>query len=179
MLKGERVTLRAMERDDLKRMHELRANVELMTLGHGSWEPTSLAAMEKHFEKNLDREDPSWFVIEADGKVIGDIGLHHRNRRAGATEFGILILDPDYISKGYGRDALEVLLRWAFRGQNWRRVGLQTWSSNERAIRSYLACGFQEEGRMRQAEVHDGQLVDVVVMGLLRDEWEARQAAKS
>lgn len=171
------MTLRAIERDDLKRLHELTSNVELSLLAASSWEPWSLAAIEKDFEKHLEDPDKSEFVIEVDGKVIGSIDLQRwKNRRAGSATFGISIGDPNYLGKGYGRDAINVLLGWAFRIQNYRRIGLSTLVTNERAIRCYEAVGFRHEGRERQAEYCNGEYLDVVLMGILRDEWEALQA---
>lgn len=176
MLSGKKVALRAMEREDLKRLHELHANVELVLLGTNSWEPEPLAAWEKEFDKHVEDEDKSDFVIEVDGKVIGHIGLvRWRNRRAGTAELGVGINDPEYVGKGYGRDAINVLLDWAFRIQNYRRVLLHTNATNERAIRAYRACGFIEEGRLREDDYVDGQYVDTLVMGILRAEWEARK----
>jgi diamine N-acetyltransferase len=180
MLRGEKVILRPIERDDLKRMHELSANVDLALLGNGAWSPESLAGWEKEFDKHLEDEDNADFAIEAEGKVIGNIGLHRwRNRRAGTASFGVGIYDPDYVGKGYGRDAINVLLDWAFRIQNYRRIGLTTLATNERAIRAYRACGFVEEGRLRQHTYVDGRYADDVIMGILRPEWEALQAQRS
>ena len=104
MLKGEKVTLRPMERDDLKRIHEMRQDVELMILAFGDWQPRPLARLEKDFDKNLERDEGTWFVIEADGKIIGDSGLHGLDRRHGTAELGIGIYDREYLGKGYGRD---------------------------------------------------------------------------
>lgn len=176
MLKGEKVILRALERDDLKRMHELRRNVELVEWAGDYWWPRPFADIEKNYEKYLDEPDKSEFVIEVDGKVIGDIGLHTKDRRAGATDFGLGIYDPDYVGKGYGPDAIRVFLRWVFHNQNWRRIWLQTTAPNERAIKAYRKCGFVEEGRLRQQAFVNGEYVDVVLMGLLRNEWEAQHA---
>jgi RimJ/RimL family protein N-acetyltransferase len=178
MLKGEKVILRAVEREDLKRLQELERDVELMLLGDGDWQPMPFAAYEKDFDKYLESEEKGWFVIEVDGKVIGSIGLHHKHRRDGSSQFGISIYDREYLSQGYGRDAVNVLLHWAFRVQNYRRIWLDTLANNERAIRSYRACGFAEEGRLRQHFYHNGEYVDAVLMGLLRDEWEARVGNK-
>lgn len=175
MLKGNKVTLRAIERDDMKRLHELERNVELALLADGTWEPVPLAVFEKNFDKNLERDDHSWFAIEADGTLIGSCGLHHSNRRNGATEFGVGIYDPEYIGKGYGSDAIRTMLRWAFQIQNWRRVCLHTLACNERAMRCYQRLGFVEEGRLRQHAFFGGQYVDEVVMGMLRSEWDAQQ----
>jgi RimJ/RimL family protein N-acetyltransferase len=173
MLRGEKVILRALERDDLKRMQELEEEVELTLLADGVWYPNPLAALEKQFDKHLEDDDRSRFVIEADGTVIGGIGLHHKSRRDGTAALGIGIYDRDYVGKGYGRDAIWVLLEWAFRIQNYRRIWLDTLASNERAIRAYRACGFVEEGRLREHYYYDGVYHDAIVMGILRREWEA------
>lgn len=178
MLRGKRVTLRATERDDLKRLHELmNREIDQVMLGYGGWRPRSLAEIEKDFDKNAANEDKSWFAIEADNNVIGDCGLKSWNwrRLSGTAELGISILDPAYLSQGYGREALHLLLDWGFRIQNWRRIYLDTLGINERAIRSYRACGFVEEARLRQQELFNGEYVDIVMMGLLREEWEAHQ----
>jgi RimJ/RimL family protein N-acetyltransferase len=172
MLKGGKVLLRAIEREDLKRLHELESNVELVLLGDGHWQPEPLAAFEKNFDKLLEGDERHWFVIEADGRVIGKIGFVQSNRRNGTAEFGIEIYDPEYIGKGYGRDAINVLLDWAFRIQNFRRIWLKTNAANERALRCYQAVGFVEEGRLRQQLYYEGRYVDAVLMGLLRSEWE-------
>ena len=176
MLRGQKVILRPIEREDLKRLHELWQDVELELLAGGAWEPSSLASLEKEFDKHLEDQDRSEFAIEADGKVIGSIELHRwRNRRAGTASLGVGIFDREYLGKGYGRDAIAVLLDWAFRIQNFRRIWLDTLASNERAIRSYRSLGFQEEGRLRQHDYSNGHYEDVICMGLLRNEWEARQ----
>lgn len=178
MLRGEKVTLRALEREDFKTLHDLEAaNVDLVIMADGAWSPDSLAEWEAQFDKNLDDHDVSRFAIEADGKLIGSIGLHPwHNRRAGSVYLGVGIYDPAYLGKGYGRDAINVMLDWCFRIQNYRRVGLSTDTTNERALHAYRACGFVEEGRRRQHEYVNGEYVDEVLMGLLRRDWEARQA---
>lgn len=175
MLRCKKVVLRALERDDLKRLHELNRHVELGLLGRNTWTPEPLAAWEKEFDKRLDEQEKSRFVIEVDGTVIGDIHLHGwKNPRAGTVEMAVGIYDPGYVGKGYGRDAIAVFLDWCFRIQNYRRVLLHTSATNERAIRAYRACGFVEEGRMRADDYVDGHYVDTLVMGILRAEWEAR-----
>jgi RimJ/RimL family protein N-acetyltransferase len=176
MLRGDKVILRAVEREDMKRFHELERNVDLVLLGDGAWEPKPLAAFEKEFDKDLERGELAFFAIEVDGKLIGGCGLHHSRRRDGATEFGIGIYDPEYIGQGYGSDAIRTLLRWAFEIQNWRRVHLRTLACNERAIRAYRKLGFVEEGRLREQCFFGGRYVDEVVMGMLRSEWEAQRS---
>lgn len=179
MLRGKLVILRPVEREDLKKLQELERNVDLVLLGQGEWQPVPLAYWEKQYDKDADQRDGvNWFLIEADEKPIGTVGLHHIERRDGTAAVGISILDPDYLGRGYGRDALMLLLDWSFRIQNYRRIWLDTLGTNERAIRSYRACGFVEEGRWREHYYYNGAYVDGVSMGLLRSEWEARRAAE-
>lgn len=89
---------------------------------------------------------------------------------------GIGIGDPAYWGKGYGSDAMNEILRYAFETLNLRRVSLNVFGYNERAQKSYLKVGFKEEGRMRQWMVRGGERYDLIFMGIMREEWEARQA---
>jgi RimJ/RimL family protein N-acetyltransferase len=173
MLRGDKVFLRAVEREDLKTLHALERDLDLVLQADGNWQPIPLATIEKDFDKHVEDEDRNWFVIEVEGKVIGSVGLHHRDRRVGSSAFGIAIYDREYLGQGYGRDALKLLLNWAFHIQNYRRIWLETWATNERAIRCYKALGFIEEGRLRQQGYYNGAYFDVVQMGMLRTEWEA------
>jgi RimJ/RimL family protein N-acetyltransferase len=180
MLKGNRVSLRAVERDDLPRIRDIeRDQVELMLEASGSWRPQHLGQYEKDWESWTNDKSIYWFVIEADGKIIGTADLHNMDRRDGTAEMGIGIFVPEYLGKGYGRDAIRLLIDFAFRIQNLRRLWLETYSVNVRAQRSYAACGFVEEGRLRQHAHVNGQYVDMVVMGLLRSEWEAARATSA
>jgi RimJ/RimL family protein N-acetyltransferase len=54
---------------------------------------------------------------------------------------------------------------------NLKRIQLDTWSGNTRAIRAYEKCGFVVEGRLRNDAFIDGKYYDTIVMGLLRDEF--------
>jgi diamine N-acetyltransferase len=179
MLRDLRVTLRPIERDDLPRFHELGANIDLMVASRGKWEPRPLAWLEQDFEASLKTKELHEFAIVADGTLIGRCGLHNCNRREGTAELGIGILDPAYLSKGYGREAIALILDYAFRIQNYRRVWLTTDATNERAVRSYLASGFIAEGQLRQHYYTAGQIVDGVIMGMLREEWLARTGTQA
>ncbi|GAC1552720.1 MAG: GNAT family N-acetyltransferase [Herpetosiphon sp.] len=169
--------LRALEYSDLAVVHQfMNREIDLVLDGYGDWGPRSLAAMEHSFKKGLD-DPPAWhFVVEVDGTVIGDLGLHYWNadHRSGSGEFYIMIGDPRYIGKGYGREALGLLLGWGFVVQNFRRIGLTVFATNERARRMYRAVGFVEEGTLRQHAWHNGDYVDLMVMGLLRSEWASQ-----
>ena len=174
MLKGEKVILRAIERDDLPLLCKFNNDLEVELAGGGDPPmPQSLARLQAEFDERAAKggRDGAWFAIEADGKLIGQCALHKFDEAAHIGELGIGIGDKEYWGQGCGRDAVRLLLDWAFRYRNMHKVWLTTMSSNERALRCYRACGFVEEGRLRRHVWTDGKYVDQVYMGVLRDEW--------
>ncbi len=174
MLQGPRVTLRAIERDDLPRFHAFNNDlaVELAGGGDPPW-PQSLARLTADFERNTAQggREGMTFAIEADGQVIGGCGLHGLGPTEQTCELGIAIGDKAYWGQGYGREAVALLLDYAFRLVNARRVFLRVHAANERAIRAYRACGFVEEGRLRKHVWSNGSYDDLLYMGILREEW--------
>lgn len=171
MFKGQKVLLRAVKREDMLRQWESENDPELYFLDGGRPRPTSLEAMYAHFDGEVGRRDDSVsFAIEADGSYIGHCGLHSIDPTARLCELSVEIGDHAYWGRGYGREAVRLLLDYAFQHMNMERVWLNTHSENERAIRCYKACGFVEEGRLRRHIWINGRYVDRVIMGILREE---------
>lgn len=115
------------------------------------------------------------FAIEADGQYIGFCSLYNLLNPNGNLELGITIGDRAYWGRGYGREAVTLLLTYGFHYLGARRIALTTHAKNERALRCYRACGFVEEGRPRKAVWIEGEYVDLVNMSILRDEWQPSQ----
>lgn len=175
MLTGEKVTLRAVTREDLPRLLEFANDIEVELAGGGDPPvPRTLEGLQKDFDRETSDppRDKTNFAIEADGECIGTCGLFGIDVNARHAELGIGIGDKDYWGRGYGREAVGLLLDYAFRFRNLRRVWLEVHAANERAIRSYRSCGFVEEGRMREHVWLGGRYVDNVILGVLREEWE-------
>lgn len=84
-----------------------------------------------------------------------------------SAELGIRIGDESERSKGYGRAATALALRYAWNHLDLKRVHLQVFAHNARALRAYRAGGFVEEGRLRQAAFIDGKWADIVLMASL------------
>ncbi len=107
--------------------------------------------------------------------MIGDIGLDGIRWSQGDTFVGISINDREYWGKGYGTDAMRLILRFAFVELNLRRVTVNVFEYNPRAVSSYAKVGFKQEGRLRAYLNRDGRRWDVLYMGILREEWEGMQ----
>ena len=130
-------------------------------------------------EKDLEN-DPHGMVsfgirILVGDELIGVIGLFNINPTDGDALVAIGLGGRKDWGKGYGTDAMSVLLRYAFNELNLQRVGLIVFEYNPRAIRSYEKSGFVHEGRLRQAVLREGRRWDCIYMSVLREEWLSRQ----
>jgi len=173
MLKGDKVILRPMKREYLDKYLEYQNDVELQLLSSAEAVlPMEYERLVARFEAHLkaDRNEIAWFAIEVQGgRFVGQCLLHNFDYTAGTCELGITIGDRDYLGQGYGKDVVRLLVKYAFRLRNMRKVWLTTNGSNERAQRSFAKCGFVEEGRLRAHIWLDGRYDDLVYMAAHRD----------
>lgn len=86
-----------------------------------------------------------------------------------------LVMRPGYRGRGYGTEAIELVLGFAFDGLGLHRVGLDVLSVNARALSLYENLGFRVEGRRRDAYRDGDRWCDAIDMGLLEDEYRAGQ----
>ena len=181
MLQGQKVILRAMTRQDLERLCQFNNDLEVeLASGGDPPMPQALARIEAEYDAKVGQggRNGTEFAIEADNKFIGPCAGFQFDEVARTCELGITIGDKDYWGQGYGREAIALLLDYGFRFFNLHRVFLSVNGNNERAIRAYRGCGFQEEGRLRSHVWSDNAYVDLVYMGILRKEWEKLQRKK-
>ncbi len=94
-------------------------------------------------------------------------GINWRNRVAWLA----VALSSDYWGRGLGREAVRLMLSYAFGELELHRVQLTVFASNGPAISMYEAVGFQREGVYREFLQRDGQRVDMLLMGMLAREW--------
>jgi RimJ/RimL family protein N-acetyltransferase len=109
-------------------------------------------------------------TLEGD-HLVGYTGLEGDLFPHGEAFVGIGIGLREFWGRGYGTDAMKVILRYAFQELNLRRVGLDAFEYNQRAIRSYEKAGFVYEGRAREYLFREGRRWDLIFMGILREEW--------
>jgi RimJ/RimL family protein N-acetyltransferase len=137
----------------------------------------SAKKIKEWLEKDLDSALPNnlLFAIRtlAEDKLIGFIAFDGINwtNRDGYVAIGIG--EQDFWSKGYGSDAMQLMLRYGFTELNLHRISLTVFEQNPRGIRSYEKCGFNHEGRIREFLLRDGKRSDMLHMGILRREWDS------
>lgn len=112
----------------------------------------------------------------ADDTLIGFVVLFNLKWPGASADMAIGIGEPAYRGKGYGSEALRLILDYAFSEVGLYRVGLTVMEYNSAAIKSYERAGFVREGAKRKAVLRDGNRYDLVYYGILRDEWLVRKA---
>ena len=173
MLRGERVYLRAIEREDLPWLWEHHNDYEVDSLvNDGPPEPQSLARLEAEFDKDIVEggRDGTRYAIEAAGMLIGRCELFDFDEVSRNCKLGIS-LSKEYWGQGFGRETVMILLEYAFEKRNLEKVHLDVLADNDRAIRSYEACGFKEEGHLIRHAWHEGAYKDLVLMAVHRSDW--------
>jgi RimJ/RimL family protein N-acetyltransferase len=173
MLSGDLVELRAKADGDEAVLYRIAAELD-------TWEerspsvpaPLTLAAYRARPASGALDGDAA-FVVVVNGQAVGTVSLFHEDCLARHAEIGIALL-RDARGKGYGTDALRVIVDFAFTRRNLRRLYLRALASNAAAIASYRKVGFVEEGRQREHCWVRGRYEDEVVMGLLRSDTGPR-----
>jgi RimJ/RimL family protein N-acetyltransferase len=115
-------------------------------------------------------------VVRETDKLIGSAGLHQIHFKDRYAEFGILIGEKSSWGKGYGTEVTALITGYGFETLNLHRVWLRVHEDNERGIKAYGKVGFKREGVLRQHKYREGRYLDVVVMGILREEWQTHDS---
>lgn len=175
LLRGESVRLTALTKRDAAQVASWYENVEFMRCYSGE---AAFPKVEEDIAERIERSRQSAYnymfgVRRLDDDVLvgvaelGDVCWNN------GTAWVSLALGKPFWSHGLGSEALHLLLDYAFREMNLYRVQLTVFSYNERALALYRHIGFVQEGVFREHLWRDGRRYDMLLMGILRREWEA------
>lgn len=172
MLQAGNVILTPLIASDSESLYRWINNRELVHL-NSSYRPVSEDQHRKWFESIQQCKEVVIFAIRLmdSNKLIGSCQLHNINHVHQNAELQIRIGEQAEQAKGYGTKALKLLLNFAFSDLNLHRVYLHVFVTNKQAIHAYTKAGFKQEGQLRDAAFINGQLIDVQVMGILRNEF--------
>ncbi|HEX3976543.1 MAG TPA: GNAT family protein [Solirubrobacteraceae bacterium] len=171
LLRGDHVELTAVRDADRERLFEW-INDREQVLYNAGYAPVHESDHVAWFESIRTRSGVVLFAIRTltGEELIGSCQLRDIDHRHSTAELQIRIGAPEHRGKGYGTDAVRLLLTHAFRDLGLARVQLHVFATNPRAIRAYEKAGLRQEGVLRSAAYIDGRRCDVVVMGILRGE---------
>lgn len=177
----EGLTIRPFTAEDSVRLWELaykEASPEWKKWDAPYYKHTALTYEQfmQHEQPNLIDSESFW-IIEADQRLIGMVSYYWEHQPSLWLEMGIVIYDPAYWNGGYGTKALKLWIHHLFHTMPLVRVGYTTWSGNERMIQVGYKLGMTMEARLRKCRLYQDVYYDSIRMGLLREEWELLQKA--
>ena len=149
-----------------------------LVLLSSAYRPVDEVAHREWFDSIRRRQDVAIFGIREreGGRLIGSCQLLAISPTHRKAELQIRIGEAEARGRGYGREAVGLLLDYAFKDLNLHRVELTVLDGNDPAIRLYEGAGFVREGTLRQGAYIDGSYFDVIFMGILRDEHGQKPA---
>ncbi len=173
VLKGKRLTLRPLTSDDVLLIQRWSADPELQKL-IGETEPMSDADAKQLLQKAREDETLLWFAIEvrATEQVIGEAGLLRIFPAWRTADLTIILGEPAARGRGYGTEAIRLLIDHAFRELRLHRLAIGVVGFNETALAFYEKIGFRREGVQR-----DGYFMRRPLLGLRHDEPARRRVS--
>ena len=171
-LVGEKIYLSPRNAEDVEIFTEWMNDFFITDYTGRSYKIMTLQEEKEYLEKASGDKNVFVIIDNQTDKMIGTVGLHsvdHINRTA---TLGIFIGDKSGRNKGYGTEAIRLILEYGFKYLNLNNIQLDVMEFNERAQACYRKCGFKEYGRRRKSEFLCGKYYDRVSMDVLAEEFE-------
>lgn len=170
-LEGDRIYLSPRNSDDVEKFTEWLNDFQVTDYTQRSANVMTLQA-ESEYLNNSKEEYAMVIVTKDEDKMIGTVSIEQINFINRTGTLGIFIGDKDYRDRGYGTEAIKLILEYAFQYINLNNVMLTVMSYNDRAKRCYEKCGFKEFGRRHQSVYMDGKYYDTIYMEVLKENFE-------
>ena len=171
---GDNIYLSPISVDDVEEYAEMVNNIKVSVgLGYLSYTNIIDFESEKEFLISVKKEKMFAVRLLENDELLGNIGFNSLDiiNRNGAL--GVLIGNPKYQRKGYGTEALKLILDYGFSFLNLRNISLSVFEYNEPAYNLYKKVGFKEAGRLRKAVEIMGKTYDVIIMDMLKEEFQS------
>jgi RimJ/RimL family protein N-acetyltransferase len=185
---GKRIRLTGLDEKDAEIESRWTHDAEYLRMfGDQAVRPLSMAAIKKRYEsieKEMDENKTVYFAVrslprtdEPTERLIGFVRLTWLNWASASANVVLGIGEPNLRGCGYGSEMLDLMLRYVFSEVNLHRLTAIIPGDNQAAVRLFTKFGFVEEARLRKALYRDGTAHDLLYFGILRREWEARNAS--
>ncbi|WP_310831054.1 GNAT family N-acetyltransferase [Paenibacillus pedocola] len=175
LLFGDKVYLRPLNGEDAEQYYHMFYGAEVRRLT-GTQRHINKEQIAAYIERKADDDSAVLLLIalkETD-EVIGDIAIQDMDRGNRTAGLRLAIGHEQHQNKGYGREALILMLDYGFGILNLHRIELEVYSYNSRAAHVYESVGFVREGVRRQTLFYDHEYHDVVIMSMLENEYRER-----
>ncbi len=171
---GKRVQLRPIEKGDLPLIVRWNNDPEIRGLT-GEVYPATLQSEEAWYDRIKDDSSRVWFIIEEreTGNPIGECGLLRIFPAWRTTDLTIILGEKSSHGKGYGTEAIHLLMDYAFGALAMHRISIGVVGFNQHALAFYEKVGFRREGIQRDGYFYNHRFGDFVMLSILEDEFRS------
>lgn len=173
-LTGDNIYLSPISLDDVKEYAEMVNDIKVSVgLGYLSYTNIIDFESEKEFLISVKKEKMFAVRLLENDELLGNVGFNSVDLLNRMATMGIMLGNPNYQRKGYGIEAVKLILDYGFSFLNLRNISLSVFEYNEVAYNLYKKIGFKEAGRLRKAVEILGKTYDVIIMDMLKEEFQS------
>ncbi|GGQ04529.1 GNAT family N-acetyltransferase [Streptosporangium pseudovulgare] len=176
-LPGDRVTLRPVGPEHVEGLWELVNDPETgrLTGSHAKPDHEAIKRWYASRGEHDNRLDLAICANDQDGAYVGEIVLNDLDTDNLSCNLRIALIGPRVFGRGYGGEAIRLVLRHAFTTTPLHRIHLEAFAFNERALHVYRKAGFVQEGVHRDVLRWDGKWHDSITMAVLAPDFKVRE----
>ena len=173
-LVGDNIYFSPISLDDIEKYTEMVNDIKV-SVGLGSVSYTNITDFEseKEFLTSIKKEKMFAVRLLENDELLGNIGFNSLDMVNRNGALGVFIGNSKHQRKGYGTEALKLILDYGFSFLNLRNISLKVFEYNEPAYNLYKKIGFKEVGRLRKAVEIMGKTYDVIIMDMLKEEFQS------
>lgn len=175
MVEGKKIALKKISIDDVTQEYVSWLNDDDVTKGLDTVvKPYSFEMLHKYVQDIIKTDTTYMFMIvdKESGKSIGTAKIHNISKKNGTCNLGLMIGDKFYWGKGYGQDAYNTSINYAFTVLNIRKIWELANSDNLASLSMCKKSGFEMEGSLKEQVYSNGKYVDKIVLGLFAEKWK-------
>lgn len=171
---GDNIYFSPISLDDIEEYTEMINDIKV-SVGLGSVSYTNITDFESEKEFLTSIKKGKMFAVRLleNDELLGNIGFNSLDMVNRNGALGVLIGNPKYQRKGYGTEALKLILDYGFSFLNLRNISLNVFEYNKPAYNLYKKIGFKEVGRLRKAVEIMGKTYDIIIMDMLKEEFQS------
>ncbi|MCL2007457.1 MAG: GNAT family N-acetyltransferase [Treponema sp.] len=174
-LVGTKCYLSPINENDAEKFTKWLNNLEMTQYLSALFTKSINVQSERAILERLAKEHNYSIIDIKTNELLGNCGFVNLDHINQTSDVGIFIGNKDYWGKGYGTEALSLLVDFGFRVLNLHCISLIVISFNKRAIRSYEKIGFKIIGKKRESVLMGKDRHDMVYMDILFDEFYAKR----
>lgn len=110
--------------------------------------------------------------LKENDQMIGELSIMDIEEDDKKAGFRISMSSIELTGKGYGTEAIKIVLQFVFEELNLNRLQLEVFSHNLRGIRAYEKVGFVKEGILRESLNYNGNYSDEIIMAILKSDYK-------